>query len=75
MIGLSWSITADVSIGEVANVRHYSGEEGDRVPRKSGSVLLSWIQDNNGQEVAFGEPLNKSLPGVKCNVIDGLTMT
>ena len=63
------------SSGKVTKGRHYSGEERDRVPRKSGSVLLSWIQDNNGQEVAFGEPLNKSLPEIKCNVIEGLTMT
>ena len=63
------------SSGKVTKGRHYSGEERDRVPRKSGSVWLSWIQDNNGQEVAFGEPLNKSLPEIKCNVIEGLTMT
>ena len=61
--------------GKVTKGRHYTGEERDRVPRKSGSVLLSWIQDNNGQEVAFGEPPNKSLPEIKCNVIEGLTMT
>ena len=46
-------------------------EEQDRVPRKPRSILLSWIYDNNGRKVAFGEPLNKSLPGIKCNVIEG----
>ena len=61
--------------GKVTKGRHYSGEERDRVPRKSGSALLSWNQDNNGQEVAFGEPLNNGLPEIKCNVIEGLTMT
>ena len=43
--------------------------------RGNREVLLSWIHDNNGRKVAFGEPLNKSLPGIKCNVIEGLTMT
>ena len=61
--------------GKVTKGRHYSGEERDRVPRKSGGALLSWNQDNNGQEVAFGEPLNNDLPEIKCDVIEGLTMT
>ena len=43
--------------------------------RGNREVLLSWIHDNNGKKVAFGEPLNKSLPGIKCNVIEGLAMT
>ena len=47
-------------------------EEQDRVPRKPGSILLSWIYDNNGRKVAYGEPLNKSLPRIKWNVIGGL---
>ena len=50
-------------------------EEQDRVPRKPGSILLSWIYDNNGRKAAFGEPLNKSLPGIKWNVIGGLSVT
>ena len=75
MSGLSSSINADGFIREGDERTSLLREERDRVPRKSGSVLLSWIQDNNGQEVAFGEPLNKSLPEIKCNVIEGLTMT
>ena len=61
--------------GMVTNGRHYSGEEQDRVPRKPGSILLSWIHDNNGRRTAFGEPLTKSLPGIKWNVIGGLSVT
>ena len=55
-------------------IYHHPGEKWERVSRRSRS-MIKWNQANNGRKVAFAGQLNESLPGIKWNMIKGLTKT